>query len=80
MSPSVTSDGSPAGATVLAAAQAALDAYEYDRARELLEAALVESRGGLDASRALLELLVDVLGLGRRSAGCCAKARATGAA
>jgi hypothetical protein len=63
MSPSVTSDVSPAGATVLAAAQAALDAYEYDRARELLEAALVESRGGLDASRALLELLVDVLGL-----------------
>jgi hypothetical protein len=49
--------------TGLAAAQAALDAYEYDRASELLEAALVESRGGLDVARALLELLVDVLGL-----------------
>jgi hypothetical protein len=48
--------------TGLAAAQAALDAYEYDRARELLEAALVESRGGLDVARAFLELLVDVLG------------------
>ncbi|MFI5299479.1 MAG: tetratricopeptide repeat protein [Polyangiales bacterium] len=43
-------------------AQVALDAYDYEEARTVLEAALVASRGGAEPAAALLALLVETLG------------------
>ncbi len=51
--------GSPA--TWLAEAQAALEEWDYERARELLEEAVTLSGGALEPAQALLELLVDTL-------------------
>jgi hypothetical protein len=57
------SSGSPDLSAYLADARAALAAYDYDRARELLERAWSLDGGGLDTALPLFELLVDVLGL-----------------
>lgn len=46
----------------LSLARAALDAYDYDGARALLEPALLRGTASVEAARLLLELMVDVLG------------------
>ena len=56
----MTDTGSP---DALSLAQAALDAYDYDGARALLERALLSDTGDVEAAWLLLELLVDVLGV-----------------
>lgn len=55
----MTTDGSD----LLPLAQAALDAYDYEGARALLERAVLSGTGGVEAAQRLLELLVDVLGV-----------------
>ncbi len=57
-SPTDENEGSPA----LERGRAALEVYDYDTARLAFEAAYAESAGGEAEARALLELLVDVLG------------------
>lgn len=67
-------DGAPASdeasgnpALLLAKAQAALAAYDYEKAEHLFVAAFEATAGSAPSSRALLELYVDVLGQDARA-------------